>query len=125
MFSSKKNKPIRVIHYEGIQEFSTNYPVTIELIDDNFIIKRIKPETTINLPLNRIKSFSAMPEKDFMLKYHGQAVTTTNNKNTQKYYLIVEYDKGTLVFWGTAKEYGKFIDLQYKTDLNTPKTIEL
>lgn len=125
MFGKKKDKAIHVQHYEGIKEFAIDYPVTIELQDDVFIIKRLKPETTVTLPLSRIKSFSAMGEKNYMLKYHGQAITTTKTKGIQKYYLVVEYDKGTLVFWGTIKEYRTFIDLQYKINPDTPSSIEL
>lgn len=124
MFRKKKNKSIHVMHYEGIENFATDYPVIIEITDDTFIVKRLKPETTVTLQLNRIKSFSAMEEKNFMLKYHGQAITTTKQKATQKYYLVVEYDKGRLVFWGTVKEYQTFIDLQTINN-DTPETIEL
>lgn len=125
MFGKKKDKAIHVQHYEGIKDFAVDYPVTIELINDSFIIKRLKPETTVTLPLNRIKSFSAMEEKNFMLKYHGQAVTTTKTKAIQKYYLVVEYDKGTLIFWGTVKEYRTFFDLQHKINTDTQSIIEL
>lgn len=33
-----------------------------------------------------------------MLKYHGHAVTTSKTKGIDKYYLVVEYDKGMLAF---------------------------
>lgn len=124
MFGKKKENAIPVMHYEGISNFATDYPVTIELADDALIVKRTKPETTVTLPLNRIKSFSAMEEKNFMLKYHGQAVTTSKTKSIQKYYLVVEYDKGLLVFWGTVKEYRIFLDMQNKVNPAT-STIEL
>lgn len=119
MFGKKKDNSIHVIHYEGISEFATDYPVTIELMNNDFIVKRLKPESKVILPLNRIKSFNAMEEENFMSKYHGHAETTTKTKSIQKYYLVVEYDKGTLVFWGTAKEYRAFVDLQYKTSGDT------
>lgn len=89
-----------------------------------FEIRRIKPETTVTLPMNRIKSFSAMEEEKFMLKYHGQAKNTSKLKGAKKYYLVVEYDKGMLAFWGTAMEYGKFLDLQNK-GVVAPSHIEL
>lgn len=124
MFGKKKsNDVIRVLHYEGIQEFSTDYPCTLEVKKDVLEIKRIKPETTVTLPLNRIYSFTAMEEKRFMQQYKGNSGFTSKSK-IGKYYLIVKYDKGTLIFWGTAKEYGKFIELQ-NTSTTTPKNIEL
>lgn len=123
MFGKKKDTPIRVMHYEGIKGFVTDYPCTLEIKDNILTVKRINPETTVTLPLSRISSFSAMEEKNFMLKYHGQAVTTSKAKGINKYYLAIEYDKGMIAFWGTAKEYGKFIDLQ-KT-LTAPSHIKL
>lgn len=124
MFGKKKsNDIIRVLHYEGIQEFSTDYPCTLEVKKDVLEIKRIKPETTVTLPLNRIYSFTAVEEKRFMQQYKGNSGFTSKSK-IGKYYLIVKYDKGTLIFWGTAKEYGKFIELQ-NTSITTPKNIEL
>lgn len=123
LFRKKKNSDIKVMHYEGIPNFSTDYPCEIEVKDGNFIIKRLKPETTVTLPLERINSFTAMEEKRFMAKYHNNAAQTSKSK-VGKYYLVVNYDKGTLVFWATALEYGKLLDLQNNTPLGQ-KNIEL
>lgn len=116
MFGKKKKSGIPVVHYEGL-DFPTDFPCRIELKDDTFFIKRIKPEVTVTLPLSQIKSFSAMEEENFMLRYHGQAVTTSKAKGIKKYYLVVDYiskenEEKRLAFWGTASEYGKFIELQ-------------
>lgn len=112
------------MHYEGIEGFATDYPCRIEVKGDVFEIRRIKPETTVTLPMNRIKSFSALEEKNFMQKYHGTA-QTTGKSGINKYYFVVEYDKGMLAFWGTAKEYKQFIALQYATNTAAPSHIEL
>ena len=45
-------------------------------------------------------------------------------KNVNKYYLVVQYDKGMLAFWGTAREHSKFLDLQIN-GLKAPGHIEL
>lgn len=124
MFGKKKESGIPVGHYEGIEGFATDYPCRIEVKGDVFEIRRIKPETTVTLPMNRIKSFSALEEKNFMQKYHGTALTT-GKSGINKYYLVVEYDKGMLAFWGTAKEYKQFIALQYATNTAAPSHIEL
>lgn len=114
LFKKKeKHSGIRVMHYEGIDAFATDYPCTLEMKDDVLIIKRIKPETTVTLPVDRIQSISAMEEERFMLKYHGEAKSTSKMKGVKKYYLVINYDKGRLAFWGTAKEYGVFIKMQY------------
>ena len=121
---NKKKKPIQAMHYEGINDFSTNYPCTLELTDENLIIKRIQPETTVTLPRNRIKSFSALGEAAFLQQYKGTAFVEPQNY-IPKYYLVIQYDKGTLVFWGTVKLYKKFLDLQYNGVCTTPSNIEL
>ena len=123
MFGKKKDKPIKVMHYEGIEQFAADYPCNLELKDDSLVITRIKPETTVTLSLNRIQSFSAMEEARFMEMYHGEAKTTA--KSGKKFYLVIQYDKGRLAFWGTAMEYGKFLDLQSMELASAPKTIEL
>lgn len=124
MFGKKKNEVIRAMHYEGINEFATDYPCTLKLEEDQFIITRFKPETVVTLPLNRIKSFTAMEENRFMLQYHGEAKSTSKSKNIKKYYLVVQYDKGMIAFWGTAKEYNQFLNLQNNA-LDAPSHIEL
>ncbi len=112
MFGKKKDTPIRAMHYEGIDAFAADYPCTLELKDEQLVITRIKPETVVTLPLDRISSFTAMEESRFMEKYHGEAKTTSKAKGIGKYYLVVQYDKGMLAFWGTAKEWGRFNELQ-------------
>ena len=125
MFGKKKNeKPMKVMHYEGIDAFATDYPCTLELKDGQLVITRIKPETVVTLPLDRIRSFTAMEEPRFMEQYHGTAMTTSKMKNMKKYYLVVQYDKGMLAFWSTVGEYGRFIDLQ-NMNLNHQDHIEL
>ena len=122
----KKEEPIRAMHYEGIEAFAADYPCTLELKDEQLVITRIKPETVVTLPLNRISSFTAMEEERFMVKYHGEAKNTSKMKGVKKYYLVIQYDKGMLAFWGTAKEYGQFLDLQNKgTGAEAPARIEL
>ena len=111
MFGKKKESGTPVMHYEGIEGFATDYPCRIEVKGDVFEIRRIK-------------SFSALEEKNFMQKYHGTA-RTTGKSGINKYYLVVEYDKGMLAFWGTAKEYKQFIALQYATNTAAPSHIEL
>lgn len=128
MFGKKKQSGITVQHYEGL-DFPANYPCRIEIIGSDFIITRIKPETTITLPLNQIRAFSAMEEPDFMLEYHGEAISTSKAKGSNKYYLVVNYvskdsQEKRLAFWGTISEYKKFVDLQYG-NIGSPKNYSL
>ncbi len=84
---------------------------------DIFEIKRIKPETIVTLPMERITSFSAMEEPNFMIKYQGDKARTSKFASGKKYYLVVNYttqdgSDAMLAFWGTSFEWGYFIDLQ-------------
>lgn len=123
MFGKKKSYAINVMHYEGIEGFATDYPCTLEVKEGVLIIKRLKPETTVTLPLERISSFTAMEERRFMQQFKGNE-RITSKSGIGKYYLVVQYDKGSLVFWGTAKEYKKFIELQ-NNGVAAPSSIEL
>ena len=116
MFGKKKESGIPVQHYEGIDQFSQDYSCRITVENDVIKIFRKKPETTVNLPINRITSIDEMEEAQFMAKYHGAALRTA--RNGKKYFLVIRYNTETdkhekhLAFWGTAKERGKFIDLK-------------
>lgn len=128
MFGKKKAPGIPVTHYEGL-DFPQDFPCRIELAADNLTVTRIKPDQTVTLPISRIKAFSAMEEPAFMLKYHGEAATTTKAKGIQKYYLVVDYtskngENKRLAFWGTASEYKQFMELQFM-NLGGSSTIEL
>ena len=124
MFGKKKDSIIKVMNYEGLDGFIQDYPCTIEIKDDIFEIKRIKPETTVNLSITQIKKIETMEESRFMVKYHNNDATT--DKGIKKYYLVVTYisknnEEKYIAFWGTIFEYNKFLDLQNK-QLNNQKS---
>lgn len=117
MFGKNKNSIIKVMHYEGLDDFIQDYPCTIEIKDNTFEIKRIKPETTVNLSMAQIKKIETMEESRFMVKYHNNDATT--DKGMKKYYLVITYtsknnEEKYIAFWGTIFEYNKFLDLQNK-----------
>lgn len=117
MFGKSKNSIIKVMHYEGLDGFVQDYPCTIEIKDNNFEIKRIKPETTVNLSITQIKKIETMEESRFMVKYHNNDATT--DKGMKKYYLVITYisknnEEKYIAFWGTIFEYNKFLNLQNK-----------
>lgn len=119
----KKNAAIRVMHYEGIAEFATDYPCTLELKKDVLEIIRIKPETTVTLLRNRIRTISMMEEPNFMLKYHGHKASTA--KMGEKTYLVIEYDNGYLAFWGAGMESVKFLGIIKDFNSAAPTTVFL
>lgn len=123
MFGKKKENGVPVQHYEGLNGFVTDYPCRIELKDSVFEIKRIKPETVVTLPTERIKSFTAMEEPRFMLKYHNDKAATNKFMSGKKFYLVVDYTSQTetdeyLAFWGTTAEWKYFIELQNTFSVN-------
>lgn len=115
MFGKKKESGIPVQHYEGISAFAQDWPCRLEVKDDHLEIRRLKPETTVNLPKNRIIKIDEMEEKQFMAKYHGSPISTA--KNGTKYFLVITYttqdgSESFLAFWGTAFERGAFLNLK-------------
>ena len=122
----KKNNTIKVCHYEGLQDFLQDYPCQIEMTENTFYIRRIKPASEITLSKHKIIKIEAMEEPRFMLKYHND--TTRTDKGTKKYYLVITYVSNNiekyLAFWGTSFEYGKFLELQ-NTIMNKPSNYSL
>ena len=117
MFGKNKNSIIKVMHYEGLDDFIQDYPCTIEIKDNTFEIKRIKPETTVNLSMAQIKKIETMEESRFMVKYNNNDAKT--HTGMKKYYLVITYtsknnEEKYIAFWGTIFEYNKFLDLQNK-----------
>jgi len=112
MFGKKKDKPIHAMHYDGLKGFSQDYPCTLDFQEDLLVIKKLKPEMTVTLPINRIEVCEVMEEKNYMVKYHNQ--NTNTSKFGNKYYLVIKYDEGVLTFWSTAQEYSSFMMLKNK-----------
>lgn len=118
MFGKKKNIKAKAIHYEGILEFAQNAPCEIEVKEDTFEIKRIKPETFVKLPMDRIIKFEYLSEYDFMSKYHNTTIEIQKGQ-IMKSFLVITYtakDNTTkrLAFWEVGINAMKFIDIQKK-----------
>ena len=111
----KKSNIIKVMHYEGLTDIIQDYPCTIEMKEDIFEIKRIKPETIVTLSKEQIIKIEMMEEAKFMLKYHND--NTTTDRGIKKYYLVVTYiskekEEKYIAFWGTSIESSKLLKLQ-------------
>jgi len=121
MFGKKKNNVIKVCHYEGLENFMQNYPCEIQIKENIFEIKRIKPETIVTLEMERVIKFDAMSEEQFMSKYHNCSVEA-NNK-IPKTFLVVTYKAKDetvkyLAFWGVLFDGTKLMDMAYKNVKN-------
>lgn len=117
MFFKEKNKIIKVIHYAGLIGFNQDYPCTIEIKDEVFEIKKIKPEMIVKLPKSKIVKIDSLKENEFMQKYNH-----TKETNNMKYYLVITYKNDTetkeIIFWGTSKEAIQFNKLKYQYNGN-------
>ena len=125
----KKSNIIKVMHYEGLNDFIQDYPCTIEMKEDIFEIKIIKPETIVTLSKEQIIKIEMMEEAKFMLKYHND--NTTTDRGIKKYYLVVTYiskekEEKYIAFWETSIESSKFLKLQnMELKENTSKSYSL
>jgi len=129
MFGKKKNIRIRAMHYEGIENFIQNAGCEIEITEEEVVIKKIKPEVTVKLPVDRIIKCEYLSEYDFLTKYHN--CTPENRKsNILKSFLVITYtsksgETKNIIFWAVPPQSTKFIDLQYKFGKTEEKTIIL
>lgn len=129
MFGKNKEIRIRVMHYEGIDSFIQNAPCEMQITDDNFIIKKIKPEVTVTLPINKIIKCEYLSEYDFLTKYHNCSPESSKG-NIPKSFLVITYTAKDgnikyLAFWAVPPQSMKFIDLQYKYGKGEEKNITL
>lgn len=90
MFGKKKEKVIPAFHYEGLPDFPTDFPCSVEAAGDDLVITKKKPGVTVTVPIGRITSVSPMSEKDYMMKYHGHS-DVRKIAGTTRHFLAVEY----------------------------------
>lgn len=118
LFKKKNTNIINVMHYQGLEGFNQDYPCTIEVKENEFEIKKIKPELIVTLPINQIIRIDSLKDNEFMQKYNNTVGT-----NKRKFYLIITYKskdnkEKEIIFWGTASEAIKFDDLKFKYNGN-------
>ena len=112
----KKDKPYRVVHYEGIDTVAMNIPCTF-IIKGNILNINFSSGMEVALPVDRIVKFEAMGENDYMMKYKN-----TNSPHTQKIptsYLVITYisknnEEKRIVLWAANhREILYFTELHY------------
>ena len=118
LFSKKPKEPkvVSVMYYDGLAGFNVNAPCGVILTDDVFRISKGKPDVVVNLDRNKIQNIDIFNyEKDYMLKYHGQAVSTSKSAG-EKMFFVVHYlsenEAKHLDFWGTSFEISKIREMQ-------------
>lgn len=120
MFGRKKIKELKVMHYEGIQGLPMNCPCSFMIANGIITIKtRQLPTITITLPLNRVKSISAIGEYEYMQRYHSAGMLPNNNQIARNF-LVIIYDKGIIALWGVGLSVFKnFMKIQNLYGYNT------
>ncbi len=104
MFFSRKNKPdgIVISHYEGLPGFRQDFPCNAKISGDMLVFSNNEGKT-VNLPIAQIQSVDTMVrERNFMARYHGNAITTS--KGAEKLYYVITYTNFSgatayLAFW--------------------------
>ena len=115
MFFSKKdsNKPIVLMHYEGLTGFRQDFPCKVST-DEMSIIFENGNGGIAKLSYNQIISIDFMPEINFMGKYHNNPISTSRT-NAVKWFSVVNYVSSTqnnkyLAFWTVDSKGKKFFD---------------
>lgn len=125
LFGKGKDKPYRVVHYEGINEVGLNIPCNL-LIKDNVLSISFNSGMNVTLPTDRIIKYEAMGENDFMKKYKNTNSGFENKKNNIPVsYLVITYtskeneEKRIVLCAVNLREIMFFTDLHYKGKLLT------
>lgn len=106
MFGKKKeSNTLNVMYYEGLQGFIQDFPCTITLEDAALVIRKIKPDLTVKLPLNQVLAVDALPEQNFLVQYHNTTGTTA--RMGTKFYYVFKYTSSTgepkhVAFWDVS-----------------------
>ena len=103
-FSRKKSKSDGIVipHYEGLPGFRQDFPCNAKISDDMLVFSN-NEGNTVNLPIAQIQSVDTMVrERNFMARYHGNAITTS--KGAEKLYYVITYINSSgatayLAFW--------------------------
>ncbi len=116
----KKEKPVVIdcMHFEGIPGFPVDRPLYITVQDDGLDIRYRKGDGHAFLPMDRITTIETMQERFFVEKYKA-SLPPMAMKNVIRYFMVVTYDKGQIVFYATTgKGPSQMMDLAAKFSNN-------
>lgn len=127
MFGKKKTIP--AFHYEGLPDFVTDYPCTIEVADNSIMIQKKKPEVTVTLPVDKILAVSPMQEKDFMMKYHGHS-DVRKIVGSKRHFVVFDYvsqsgENKYFALWAPTHQAMALIGLQKIKSNDAPSSCTL
>ena len=110
-FKKKEVNSMVIVHYEGLPRFKQDFPCTVTLEDD--CITFVENEgNTIKLPYRQITKVDAMPEVQFMLKYHNDK---SKAKKGTVWFRVITYTSSTgeekyIALWDVGTKSIKFFD---------------
>ena len=112
MFGKKKPEfpGLPVMYYEGLPGFDQNFPLYF------------KPNSTVTatLPYSRLLNFEFIPERDYLLKYHSEAVSTSKIK-LEKRFIVIHYkanpEPKRVVLWGLQDKKLSTVRVELETAL--------
>lgn len=87
----KKDFPgLPIMYYEGLPGFDQNFPLYLKKAEEGLMFFKPNSTVTATLPYGKLLNFEIMPERDYMLKYHNEAVSTSKAK-FEKWYIVINY----------------------------------
>ena len=105
MFGKKKPEfpGLPVMYYEGLPGFDQNFQLYLKQTEEGLIFFKPNSTVTATLPYSRLLNFEFIPERDYLLKYHSEAVSTSKIK-LEKRFIVIHYkanpEPKRVVLWG-------------------------
>ena len=127
MFGKKKEiNSISIMHYEGLPNFQQDFPCTITL-EETQLMFQSHNGNVVKLPYDRIVKVDAMPEVNFMARYHNNKAKT---KHGTVWFRIITYtsqsgEEKYIALWEVSLKVMKFFDQLEMRIRKQPTTITL
>lgn len=114
-FKKKQINSIVMIHYEGLPSFKQDFSCTVTL-EENHIVFAGADGSSIRLLYNQITKIDAMPEVNFMMKYHNdkaetkkgtvwfRVITYTSSDGEERYIALWNVGTKTIKFFSQLEE---------------------
>lgn len=127
MFGRKKKElnSFHMMHYEGLPGFKQDFACTIALKDDCVAFEQ--QNNVVKLPYAQIVKVDAMPEINFMAKYHANGVQT---KKGTVWFRVITYTNSTgeeryIALWDISFKTVKFFEQLETRIVKKPTEITL
>ena len=100
-----------LIHYEGLSGFKQDFPCMVTL-DNDCVVFQNNDGNVAKLPYDRILKVDAMPEQNFMAKYHNNKAKT---KKGTVWFRVITYisssgEEKYIALWDVGIKVIKFFD---------------